>query len=132
MRIATKLALAALVAAGAMSTAATTPANAAVGFSIQLYDRDYDYNRSCSYYYRNDIPAPRRCYDYFHRYYGSGLYMDGDFIFRSHNDFYRWRDRDDYRHWRRHEFRRDYWDRDRRDHRDRRDRDDHRRDRDRH
>lgn len=118
MRIASNLALAALVTLGAATAATTTPASAAVTFSIGLYDRDYDYNRPCSFYYRNALPAPHRCYRYFRRYYGPSIYIDGDFIFRSNSDYSRWRDRDDYRHWRRHEFRRDYWDhrRDRRDH----------------
>ena len=43
----------------------------------------YDYYRPCEYYLNNDLPAPRRCYNYFYNVWGPGLYFDGNFIFRD-------------------------------------------------
>jgi len=103
-----KLALAALVAGGVASLDMQRPATAAVSISIGI-GGNYDYYRPCSYYYRYGLPAPHRCYDYLRRYYGSGIYLDGDFIFRDRYTWGRWRDRDDYRHWQHREYRRDQW-----------------------
>ncbi len=104
-----KFALAAVVAGGAAVFGAATPASAGVSVSIGLGGGDYYYDRPCWYYYRHDIPAPLRCRDYLVRYWGPGIYVDGDFLFRNHDHYWRWHDRDDYRHWRVHEFRHSEW-----------------------
>lgn len=108
MKLLANYAVAAAVAAGALM-GASAPANAAVGLSISVggpfYYGGYDYRRPCSFYRRYDLPAPRRCLGYFRNYYGSAVYLDGDFVFGSQNVFYRWRDHDDYRRWRNHEYR---------------------------
>jgi hypothetical protein len=110
-----KLVLAALVAGGAVSLDAQAPAEAGVALSISI--GDYNYHRTCSYYYRHHLPAPRRCYTYMRRYWGPAIYIDGDFIFRDRSDWGRWRNRDDYYHWKHREYRRDQW-RNHRGHRD--------------
>lgn len=123
MKLISQLALVALVAGGTASLDMQRPATADVTFSIGV--GNYDYNRPCWFYYRHHLPAPHRCYNYMWRYYGPGMYVDGDFIFRDRYEWSHWRDRDDYRHWKRHEFRHDQWhdgrdgghgDRDRRHH----------------
>src|SRR5579872_2424103 len=78
-----KYALAAVVAGGAVMFGAATPASAGVSISIGLggggyYSGDYYYDRPCSFYYHNNIPAPLRCRDYLERYWGPGIYVDGD------------------------------------------------------
>ena len=65
---------------------------------------DYDYYAPCSYYRYYDLPAPARCYRYFYGYYGPALFWDGDFIFRDHDDYWRWHDRDDFHHWSGHDW----------------------------
>jgi len=111
MKSLTRLALAAALATGATAgVGVTAPANAGVSISLGLFGGgDYYDNRPCSYYRYHRIPAPHRCYDYYHRYYGRGVVIDGDFIFRDNDEFGRWRGRDEYRHWRNHEFRHDQW-----------------------
>src|SRR5258706_8184369 len=112
MKSLTKLAIGALMLGGG-TIAAAAPANAEVGVSVGIggpgysgyYSSGpayygYDYYRPCSFYRYNDLPAPARCYNYFYGYYGPGVFFDSDFVFRDHDDFYRWRDRDDFRHWR--------------------------------
>ncbi|MDE2183272.1 MAG: hypothetical protein KGJ78_09645 [Alphaproteobacteria bacterium] len=98
---------------------AAAPAQAGVNFSIGIgvpAYYGYDYYRPCDWYRWHDYPAPRRCYAYYRGYWGPSMYVDGDFIFRDRDDWYRWRDRDDYRHWRGHDWRdRDRGDRDRGD-----------------
>jgi hypothetical protein len=106
MKFINKSALAALlVAGGAIGIAA--PANAEVGVSIGIGGpgyygtyRDYDYYRPCSWYRYWDLPAPARCYGAYYGYFGPGVFLDGDFVFRDRDDWGRWRDRDDFRGWR--------------------------------
>ena len=115
MKTLAKLGVAALMLGGS-ALATTQSANAEVGVSIGIggpgyygysggyYDGYYDYYRPCSWYYYYDLPAPRRCYDYFYSYWGPSIFFDGDFIFRDRDDYWRWHDRDDYHHWRDHDF----------------------------
>lgn len=99
-----------LIAAGAMFGLAMTAApseagvNLSIGIGVPAY-YGYDYYRPCEWYWRHDFPAPRRCFDYYRRYWGPGLYIDGDFLFRDRDDYYRWRGRDNYRRWRGHDWR---------------------------
>lgn len=103
-----KYAVAALVAIGAVAGAAA-PAEArvvvAVGVGGPVY-YGYNYSRPCSYYYRHDLPAPRRCYSHYRRYYGSHVYISSGFVFLNRTHYYRWHRRDDFRHWRNHNWRR--------------------------
>jgi len=105
----TKLALAALLMGGAAAIGSATPASAQISLSIGIGGGDYNPGRSCSWYRYHDFPAPRRCYGYFQGVYGANVYVDGDFIFRDHDDWNRWRSRDDYQHWRNHQFRHQDW-----------------------
>lgn len=109
MRLFANVAFSAVLAGGAVAIGDASPAVAQISLSIGIGNGDYDYYRSCSWYRHHDFPAPRRCYRYFQGIFGSDVFVDGDFIFRDHDDFDRWHDRDDYRHWRNHEFRHQDW-----------------------
>ena len=105
MRLVGKLCASAAIAAAAALGA--QPASAHVGISIEIgtpYVGYYDYSRPCWWYRQYDLPVPRRCYRYFYGIWGPDIFVDGDFIFRDRDDYWRWRDRDDYRHWRDHDF----------------------------
>lgn len=107
MKTLAKICAAALMLGGCVI--ATEPASAAgidlsIGIGGPGWSGDYDFYRPCPWYRDYDVPVPRRCYRYFYGIWGSGLYVDGDFIFRDRDHWNRWRDRDDYRHWRNHDF----------------------------
>lgn len=106
MKYLAKFAVAALVAIGAVGAAAA-PAEARVVVSVGLGDTymGYNYYRPCSYYFRHDLPAPRRCYSYYRRYHPH-LYIYSGFVFRDRVHYGYWRHRNDFRHWRNHR-----WDR---------------------
>ena len=115
MKVLHKFAAAALLA-GTAAIGAATPAAARVDVSIGVgvggpgvFVGDYDYYRPCAWYHYNGIPAPYRCYRDFYGYYGPNVYVIDGFVFRDHDDWYRWHDRDDWNHWRVHEFRRADW-----------------------
>ena len=113
MKVLHKLAGAALLA-GTAAIGASTPAAARVDVSIGIggpgvFVGDYDYYRPCSWYHYWNIPAPYRCYRDFYGFYGPNVYVVDGFVFRDHDDWYRWHDRDDWNHWRSHEFRRADW-----------------------
>ncbi|MDE2112164.1 MAG: hypothetical protein KGJ79_13555 [Alphaproteobacteria bacterium] len=106
MRSLVKVFTAALLLGGGV-TAVAAPAQAGVDLSIGIgvpAYYGYDFYRPCEFYRYHDLPAPARCYSYFYRYWGPGVYIDGDFLFRDRDDWWRWHDRDDYRHWRDHDF----------------------------
>jgi hypothetical protein len=107
MKSLTKVLLASVMLSGA-ALAVAGPASAGVDVSIGIggpgYYADYDYNRPCWFYRTHDLPAPRRCYDYFRGIWGGGIYVDGDFLFQDRDHWWRWHDRDDYHHWRNHDF----------------------------
>lgn len=98
MKTLAKICTAALMIGGS-AIATTTPANAEVGVSIGIgglgWYGDYDYGRPCWWYRDRDLPVPRRCYNYFYSIWGPGIYIDGDFIFRDRDHWWRWHDRDD-------------------------------------
>ena len=109
-----KLAIAAILAsAGVIGSAA--PAGAGVNVSVGIgvggpvFEGDYDYYRPCGWYRYWNLPAPARCYREFWGFYGPSVFIVDGFVFRSHDDWGRWRDRDDWGHWRMHEFRRSDW-----------------------
>lgn len=109
-------AIAALIAGGA-ATGAAVPAQADVGISVGFGGPayyGYDYQRPCSFYFRHDLPAPRRCYRDYYGYYGSDVYISDGFVFRNRGTYGHWKDRDDFRHWRGHDWN-DRGDNDRRD-----------------
>jgi hypothetical protein len=113
MKVFHKLAASALLA-GTAAIGASTPAAAHVDVSIGIggpgvFVGDYDYYRPCSWYHYYGIPAPYRCYRDFYGFYGPNVYVVDGFVFRDHDDWYRWHDRDDWNHWRVHEFRRTDW-----------------------
>jgi hypothetical protein len=105
MKSLTKALLTTLILGGA-AMAAASPASAGIGVSIGIggpaYYRGYHYDRPCAFYRANDLPAPARCYGYYQGVWGSGVYLDGNFVFRNRDHWARWRGRDDYRHWRTH------------------------------
>jgi len=107
MKSLTKI-LAAGLMLGGTAVAFAAPAHAQVGVSIGIggpgFYADYDYNRPCLWYRDRDLPVPRRCYDYFYGIWGPGIYVDGDFIFRDRDHWWRWHDRPEYQHWRNHDF----------------------------
>jgi hypothetical protein len=109
MKFFAKYAVAVLVAIGALGAAAApADAHVTVGIGIGIGGpvyHGYNYYSPCSYYFRHDLPAPRRCYSYYHRTYPN-IYVNGGFVFRDHAHYGHWRDRDDFRHWRNH-----HWDR---------------------
>lgn len=114
MRKSLPKALFAALMIGGAAIAGATPARAddwglSVDFGAPGSDGYYDDGRPCWWYRSYDLPAPRRCYSYFYGIWRSSLYLDGDFIFRDRDDWWRWHDRDDYRHWRDHDF---HWRRD--------------------
>src|ERR1700761_1986868 len=93
------LTLAALLAGGA-ALATTAPAEAGVSISIGLGGPayyGYDYNQSCRWYFNHRYPAPRRCYNEYRGFYGSGIYISDGFVFSNRGDYDRWSRRDDYR-----------------------------------
>lgn len=93
--------------------AVSAPASAGVSLSIGIGGPSYygyDYWRPCDWYFDHGFPAPYRCYDYYRGAWGPHLYVNGGFVFRDRDDWYRWRNRDDFRRWRGHD-----WERDRRD-----------------
>lgn len=122
MKTLAKYAIAAVLAGGTAMGAAQ-PANAHVGVSIGIgvpgyygddgyygdSDYSYDYSAPCSYYRYYDLPAPGRCYSYFYGFYGPALFWDSGFIFRDHDDFWRWHGRSDWQHWRAHDFGTGHW-----------------------
>jgi len=92
---------------GSALTAAPASAQVSFGFNVpglHIWTGSYDYYRPCSWYRYYDVPAPRRCFRYLSAYWGPDVYVDGDFLFRDRDDWYRWRDRPAYQHWRRHDF----------------------------
>jgi hypothetical protein len=107
MKTLSKALVTCLMVGGAALTVAS-PAQAQVSFSVGIggpgYYGVYDWNHPCWWYRNNDLPAPRRCYSYYYGIWGPRIYIDNDFIFRDHDDYWRWHDRDDYHHWRGHDF----------------------------
>lgn len=112
MKQSLKYALAALLA-GSAAVATTAPAQAGVSFSIGIggggyggyYDQDYygyNYARPCAFYFRNDLPAPARCYRDYYSYYGPSVFLSDGFVFSNRGNYGRWRDNDRFRHWRSH------------------------------
>lgn len=105
MKSSVKILVAALMLGGT-ALAVATPAEARVGLSIGIGVPGpywgYRYDRPCWFYRAHALPAPARCYDYYRAHWGSGVYLDGNFVFGSRDAWYHWRDRDDYRHWRDH------------------------------
>jgi len=92
---------------GGTAVMATAPANARVGLSIGLGGPayyGYSYDRPCWFYRSHDLPAPARCLGYYRGYWGSNVYVDGNFVFRDRDHWDRWHDRDDYRRWRNHDW----------------------------
>ena len=114
MKVLHKFAAAALLA-GTAVIGASAPAAAHVDVSVSIggpggvFVGDYDYYRPCSWYHYWGIPAPYRCYRDFYGFYGPNIYVVDGFVFRDHDDWYRWHDRDDCQHWRVHDFRRANW-----------------------
>lgn len=107
MKFLAKYAVAAALLAGGVAVGTVEPAQAQVSFSIGFGGPSYygyDYYRPCSWYYRHDYPAPRRCYDDYRGYYGSGIYISDGFVFRDRRHYGHWRHRDDYRRWRTHDW----------------------------
>lgn len=108
MRSLSKIVLAGLLMGGAAVVAAQ-PAAARVGVSIGIgvpgfygsFD-DYDYYRPCRWYFDHNFPAPAHCYRDYYGFYGPDVYVYDGFVYRSHDDYYRWRDRDDFRRWHEH------------------------------
>src|ERR1051326_8152306 len=41
----------------------------------------------CHFYLHRNLPAPRRCLEYYHDAVGPGVYMHGGFVFRSREAF---------------------------------------------
>lgn len=102
MKSLTKVLLATAMLGGA-ALAVASPASARVGISIGIgtpgYYQGYYYDRPCEYYRVNDLPAPARCVGYYRGYWGSNVYLDGNFVFRDRDYWAHWRGRDDYRRW---------------------------------
>src|SRR5580765_22794 len=69
-------------------------------------DADADRNqpnnsaRSCRHYLEHDLPAPRRCYQYFYDVIGPDVFVRGGLVFEDRDAYDRYRDSDGVReHW---------------------------------
>jgi hypothetical protein len=92
-----KYALAALLAGGG-AIAASTPASAEVGVTFGFGSpgyyhgygyHGYGYGRPCWFYRRWGYPAPARCYRDYYGYYGSDVFVDGGYVYRDRDDYWR-------------------------------------------
>ncbi len=89
-----KFALSALMIGGA--TVAVTPASAGVAVGMG-YTGDGSRAKPCRFYVHRDLPAPHRCYRFFHNVYGPDVYFRGGYVFRNHEAFLRFRERGEFR-----------------------------------
>ena len=67
-------------------------------------DNGYDPGRNCRFYMVRHLPVPVHCLAELVGNWSPHPYIDGEFAFRDHDEFLRWRDREDYRHWKQHDF----------------------------
>ncbi len=67
-------------------------------------DTGYESGRPCRFYVVRHLPVPVRCLAELQGNWGPHPYIDGEFAFRDHGEFLRWRDREDYRHWKAHDY----------------------------
>ena len=64
----------------------------------------YDPKKPCRFYVMRRLPVPARCLAELQGNWSARPYIDGEFVFRSYEEFLTWRDRDDYRHWKAHDY----------------------------
>jgi hypothetical protein len=64
----------------------------------------YDPKKPCRFYVIRKLPVPARCLAELQGNWSARPYIDGEFVFRSYEEYLNWRDRDDYRHWKAHDF----------------------------
>jgi len=67
-------------------------------------DTGYNPDRNCHFYVMQRLPVPVRCMAQLIGNWSPHPFVDGDFLFRNHAEWLKWRDREDYRHWRNHDF----------------------------
>ena len=59
----------------------------------------FDPNRPCRSYVVQHLPVPTRCMAELLGNWSPKPYVDGEFMFRSYEEWLSWRDREDYKHW---------------------------------
>ncbi|GAA0574557.1 hypothetical protein [Rhizomicrobium electricum] len=64
----------------------------------------YDPDRNCRIYVVQRLPVPVRCMAELLGNWSPKPYIDGEFMFRSRQEWLAWKDRDDYRRWKAHDY----------------------------
>ncbi len=82
---------------------AVSAAVLAVPATAQSSD-SYDPGRSCHSYVVQRLPVPVRCMAELLGNWSPKPYIDGDLMFRNHEEWLQWQGREDYRHWKNHDY----------------------------
>jgi hypothetical protein len=64
----------------------------------------YDPDRNCRIYVVQRLPVPVRCMAELLGNWSAKPYIDGEFMFRSRQEWLAWKDREDYRRWKAHDY----------------------------